>query len=72
MNNEQFRRLLVDQSSSSNSKSKEKPSPNTRDAAGGGATPGGLLGSRMRSSIPMTPYVPYSIIYPLYCDLEDV
>ncbi|KAI2691990.1 hypothetical protein LCP963914a_84 [Penicillium roqueforti] len=52
MNNEQFRRLLADQSSS-----KPKPQSPTpgRDASRGGATPGGSLGSRMRSSIPMTP-----------------
>lgn len=54
MNNEQFRRLLADNSSS---KPGDKPSPSARNAAAGGATPGGLLGSRMRSSIPMTPYV---------------
>ncbi|KAJ5772979.1 RED-like N-terminal [Penicillium paradoxum] len=52
MNNEQFRRLLADQSSS---KPKDQSSTPGRDAARGGATPGGSLGSRMRSSIPMTP-----------------
>lgn len=54
MNNEQFRRLLADQSSS---KPKDQSAAPSRDAARGGATPGGSLGSRMRSSIPMTPYV---------------
>ncbi|KAJ5368677.1 uncharacterized protein N7496_008437 [Penicillium cataractarum] len=53
MNNEQFRRLLADDSSTS--KSGGKPASSPRDAAGGGATPGAMLGSRMRSSIPMTP-----------------
>ncbi|KAJ5540834.1 hypothetical protein N7494_005910 [Penicillium frequentans] len=53
MNNEQFRRLLADNSSA---KSGDKSSPSSRNAAPGSATPGGgLLGSRMRSSIPMTP-----------------
>lgn len=55
MNNEQFRRLLVDNSSSSKSDEK-KPTPG-RNAPGGATPSGGLLGSRMRSSIPMTPYV---------------
>ncbi|KAJ5105331.1 hypothetical protein NUU61_002678 [Penicillium alfredii] len=49
MNNEQFRRLLVEKSPSG---SKESATP--RNAAPGGATPS-ALGSRMRSSIPMTP-----------------
>ncbi|KAJ5923618.1 RED-like N-terminal [Penicillium verhagenii] len=54
MNNEQFRRLLADKSSSV--KSGDKSSPSSRNAAPGSATPGGgLLGSRMRSNIPMTP-----------------
>lgn len=53
MNNEQFRRLL----SGNSSNSAEKSSTPARNVASGGATPGGLLGSRMRSSIPMTPYV---------------
>ncbi|KAJ5196620.1 hypothetical protein N7449_007099 [Penicillium cf. viridicatum] len=52
MNNEQFRRLLADQSSS---KSKDQTPAPGRDASRSGATPGGSLGSRMRSSIPMTP-----------------
>ncbi|KAF7522875.1 hypothetical protein PCG10_007014 [Penicillium crustosum] len=52
MNNEQFRRLLADQSSS---KPKDQSPAPGRDASRGGATPGGSLGSRMRSSIPMTP-----------------
>lgn len=54
MNNEQFRRLLADNSSQSTG----KPATSARNAAPGSATPGGLLGSRMRSSIPMTPYIP--------------
>ncbi|KAJ5833060.1 hypothetical protein N7474_001371 [Penicillium riverlandense] len=53
MNNDQFRRLLADKSVSSTSKNASSPS--ARDAAPGGATPRGALGSRMRSSIPMTP-----------------
>ncbi|KAJ5959272.1 uncharacterized protein N7479_006422 [Penicillium vulpinum] len=52
MNNEQFRRLIADQSSSK--PAGQSPAPG-RDASRGGATPGGSLGSRMRSSIPMTP-----------------
>ncbi|KGO43794.1 RED-like, N-terminal [Penicillium expansum] len=52
MNNEQFRRLIADQSSS---KPKDQSPAPGRDASRGGATPGGSLGSRMRSSIPMTP-----------------
>ncbi|KAJ5776136.1 uncharacterized protein N7511_001147 [Penicillium nucicola] len=52
MNNEQFWRLLADQGSS---KAKDSNATPGRDASRGGATPGGLLGSRMRSSIPMTP-----------------
>ncbi|CAI7618485.1 unnamed protein product [Penicillium glandicola] len=52
MNNEQFRRLIADQSSS---KSKDQSPAPGRDASRGGATPGGSLGSRMRPSIPMTP-----------------
>ncbi|KAJ5584314.1 uncharacterized protein N7459_004114 [Penicillium hispanicum] len=55
MNNEQFRRLLA--SNSASSKSGDKSSASGRNASAGGATPGGLLGSRMRSSIPMTPCV---------------
>ncbi|EKV13306.1 RED-like, N-terminal [Penicillium digitatum] len=52
MNNEQFRRLIADQSSSK--PKNQSPAPG-RDASHGGATTGGSLGSRMRSSIPMTP-----------------
>ncbi|KAJ5090169.1 hypothetical protein N7532_008853 [Penicillium argentinense] len=52
MNNEQFRRLLADNKTSS--KSDDKPGTPSHNAPGG-ATPGPLLGSRMRSSIPMTP-----------------
>ncbi|KAJ5383513.1 hypothetical protein N7517_001424 [Penicillium concentricum] len=52
MNNEQFRRLIANQSSSKPTSESQVPG---RDASRGGATPGGSLGSRMRSSIPMTP-----------------
>ncbi|KAJ5129368.1 uncharacterized protein N7515_005407 [Penicillium bovifimosum] len=52
MNNEQFRRLVADQSSSKPKGQSSTPAP---DVSRGGATPGGSLGSRMRSSIPMTP-----------------
>ncbi|CEN61972.1 hypothetical protein ASPCAL08615 [Aspergillus calidoustus] len=62
MNNEQFRRLLFDNSQPS-SKPKNSPSPtspqlppNTRSHASPSGGPAGhALGSRMRSSIPMTP-----------------
>ncbi|KAJ5669461.1 hypothetical protein N7462_010531 [Penicillium macrosclerotiorum] len=53
MNNEQFRRLLANNPSSS--KSNVNSSTPAQSRVPGGATPGGLLGSRMRSSIPMTP-----------------
>ncbi|KAL2012046.1 hypothetical protein VTN00DRAFT_4764 [Thermoascus crustaceus] len=57
MNNEQFRRLVLDNpkpTSSSTAKATATPTPARKD---GGATPGpgAVLGSRMRSSIPMTP-----------------
>ncbi|KAJ6171348.1 hypothetical protein N7470_000415 [Penicillium chermesinum] len=52
MNNEQFRRLVANNSSS---KPGERASPSSRTDAAGAATPRGALGSRMRSSIPMTP-----------------
>lgn len=55
MNNEQFRRLLAD--TSSTSKSNEQKGQSPRNASSGGATPSAMLGSRMRSSIPMTPCV---------------
>ncbi|KAJ5661845.1 uncharacterized protein N7477_009461 [Penicillium maclennaniae] len=48
MNNEQFRRLL---NTSSSSETSSAPARN----ASSGASGGGLLGSRMRNSIPMTP-----------------
>lgn len=54
MNNEQFRRLLVDKTAP---KPKEQGATPARDGSRGGATPGGMLGSRMRANIPMTPYV---------------
>ncbi|KAJ5485227.1 hypothetical protein N7539_005215 [Penicillium diatomitis] len=53
MNNEQFRRLLADNLSESKSQGQKDTSP--RNASRGGATPSAMLGSRMRSSIPMTP-----------------
>ncbi|CAG8015217.1 unnamed protein product [Penicillium olsonii] len=52
MNNEQFRRLLVDQAAS---KPKEQGTSPKANPQRGSATPAGLLGSRMRSNIPMTP-----------------
>lgn len=61
MNNQQFRRLVLDTPSASNRANKASPVDETspRQVAGvAGATPRALaLGSRMRSSIPMTPYV---------------
>lgn len=57
MNNEQFRRLLVNNNTNnSTQKAGSSISPSQNASRGGGATPA-LLGSRMRSSIPMTPYV---------------
>ncbi|KAL3460261.1 hypothetical protein BJX64DRAFT_263500, partial [Aspergillus heterothallicus] len=64
MNNEQFRRLLFDNSQPSSKPSRTSPTdnspPNSQNyASRTGSTPGGpgahALGSRMRSSIPMTP-----------------
>jgi len=56
MNNSQFRKLVLDtparQAGSGESKSTLGATPSRN-----GATPS-ALGSRMRSSIPMTPYVP--------------
>ncbi|KAJ5319354.1 hypothetical protein MYU51_013375 [Penicillium brevicompactum] len=52
MNNEQFRRLLVNQAAA---KSQDQGATPTGNASRGSATPGGALGSRMRSNIPMTP-----------------
>ncbi|KAF9889274.1 hypothetical protein FE257_007587 [Aspergillus nanangensis] len=61
MNNDQFRRLVFDKpsakTSSSHRATPQDASPDEK-AGRGNATPsgaGGLLGSRMRSSIPMTP-----------------
>src|SRR2546423_1187934 len=56
MNNQQFRRLLVDSSSKSGDGSGSSPKP--------GATPSAALGSRSRSSIPMTPYDQHLIHIP--------
>ncbi|RLL96359.1 hypothetical protein CFD26_104207 [Aspergillus turcosus] len=59
MNNQQFRRLVLDTPSASTRASKASPVDETsprQDAGVAGATPRALaLGSRMRSSIPMTP-----------------
>ncbi|KAL3492216.1 hypothetical protein BJX62DRAFT_236445 [Aspergillus germanicus] len=62
MNNEQFRRLLFDNSQPSAKPNKgasptgQQSSPNSRSHASPTGGPGGhALGSRMRSSIPMTP-----------------
>ncbi|POS79915.1 hypothetical protein DHEL01_v201692 [Diaporthe helianthi] len=52
MNNEQFRKLLLSNSAKSPSAAQNAASPSQR--APGGATPS-ALGSRMKSSIPMTP-----------------
>ena len=68
MNNEQFRRLLQNNDSNdtrsgagSSSGHNDSKTNQAREGGGaGGATPGAALGSRMRSSIPMTPYVTYS------------
>jgi hypothetical protein len=61
MNNQQFRRLVLDTPSASTRANKTSPVDETspkQDAGVAGATPRALaLGSRMRSSIPMTPYV---------------
>ncbi|KAL1846616.1 hypothetical protein Plec18170_009045 [Paecilomyces lecythidis] len=56
MNNEQFRRLILEQTPARDKdKSPNGSSPRQQGASAvGGATPG-VLGSRMRSSIPMTP-----------------
>ena len=51
MNNTQFRRLVLDTPGSATRKDGDVPGTTSR----GGTTP--ALGSRMRSSIPMTPYV---------------
>ncbi|BCR92746.1 uncharacterized protein ACHE_80646S [Aspergillus chevalieri] len=51
MNNEQFRRLIQDNNNPSSSPS----SSSNQDGSTGNATPATALGSRMRSSIPMTP-----------------
>jgi hypothetical protein len=62
MNNSQFRKLVLDtparQGSSSSPSDKSAQSRN-------GATPF-ALGSRMRSSIPMTPYVFLSLSIPTF------
>jgi hypothetical protein len=63
MNNEQFRRLVFDSPSATSSVGKEGGSvrpprhQKNEDLAIGGASRTAALGSRMRSSIPMTPYV---------------
>lgn len=61
MNNQQFRRLVLDTPSASTRANKTSPGNETSPKQGtglAGATPRALaLGSRIRSSIPMTPYV---------------
>ncbi|KAF3484369.1 uncharacterized protein GIQ15_03693 [Arthroderma uncinatum] len=55
MNNEQFRRLLIDNAATSSAK---QAGPTSKRSSGENAAPtgrSGALGSRMRSSIPMTP-----------------
>lgn len=72
MNNEQFRRLLQDNNKTdtrtgarSSIDNNDTKTSQARDGGGaGGATPGAALGSRMRSSIPMTPYVTYISMKP--------
>lgn len=66
MNNEQFRRLVLENPkplSSSANAATPAAAAGRKDGAPGGATPGPVLGSRMRSSIPMTPYVGPSISF---------
>ncbi|OOF99154.1 hypothetical protein ASPCADRAFT_504635 [Aspergillus carbonarius ITEM 5010] len=57
MNNDQFRRLVLDNPTSKPTKaSPDGPSPSHEQRKSiGGATPAGALGSRLRSNIPMTP-----------------
>ncbi|TQB68935.1 hypothetical protein MPDQ_002596 [Monascus purpureus] len=64
MNNEQFRRLVLNDASLGKSSEKKSTRVDTAEGRGNGnagtsrspsAPGGGLLGSRMRSSIPMTP-----------------
>ena len=62
MNNEQFRRLVFDNPSTTSSVRKERgsvgpPRHQNEDLAIGGTSRTTALGSRIRSSIPMTPYV---------------
>lgn len=68
MNNEQFRRLILDQTPARDKdQSPNGSSPRQQGkSAVGGATPG-VLGSRMRSSIPMTPYVDCSLVITMFC-----
>ncbi|KAH8427828.1 uncharacterized protein LDX57_005533 [Aspergillus melleus] len=59
MNNEQFRRLLLDNASKSQNQKQSSQSPKSHDSSRGhgNATPAAApsLGSRLKSSIPMTP-----------------
>lgn len=57
MNNTQFRRLVLDTPTVS------KSNASTDGATQRGDTTPSALGSRMRSNIPMTPYVFYSQTY---------
>lgn len=71
MNNEQFRRLLFDNDQASKPKgaSQTGHSPTgdnaspKRGSSGGQTRAPATLGSRMRSSIPMTPYVSSPIFF---------
>jgi hypothetical protein len=63
MNNQQFRRLLIDTPSQQSSDGSANKSPGLR-------TPGTALGTRKHSSIPMTPYVREYFVQFLY-DAND-
>lgn len=52
MNNEQFRKLLLANSAKSPSGAQDGASPSPRASGGAGSS---ALGSRLKSSIPMTP-----------------
>ncbi|PWY91833.1 hypothetical protein BO94DRAFT_381087 [Aspergillus sclerotioniger CBS 115572] len=57
MNNDQFRRLVLDNPTSKPTKTSPDGSSTSHEQRNsiGGATPAGALGSRLRSNIPMTP-----------------
>jgi len=73
MNNSQFRKLVLDTPArqASSSSPADKPAQSSRN----GATPS-ALGSRMRSSIPMTPYVllslPNLLGFYSYCNANEI